>query len=121
MPISDAREHLADVVNRAVYSGDVTYLTRRGRRLAAIVPAARAAADHAVAVEEATAETCRHLWQAVSGADQPTKDLVRAAIDQLIEHAEDATDIAAAEAARAEISAGAPTIAWEQVRAELGL
>jgi hypothetical protein len=44
------------VVNRAVYSGTVTYLTRRGRRLAAIVPAGRIAADEAKAREEAVAE-----------------------------------------------------------------
>lgn len=35
--ITDARDRLADVVNEAAYTGQVTYLTRRGRRLAAIV------------------------------------------------------------------------------------
>jgi antitoxin Phd len=39
MPVTEARDHLADVVNRVAYSGESTYLTRRGRRLAAIVPA----------------------------------------------------------------------------------
>jgi prevent-host-death family protein len=38
LPITDAREHLAEVVNEAAYGGTVTYLTRRGRRLAAVVP-----------------------------------------------------------------------------------
>ena len=38
MPMTEARDHLADVVNRVAYSGESTYLTRRGRRLAAIVP-----------------------------------------------------------------------------------
>lgn len=37
VPITDARDRLADVVNEAAYGGQVTYLTRRGRRLAAIV------------------------------------------------------------------------------------
>jgi antitoxin Phd len=37
LPITDARDRLADVVNEAAYTGQVTYLTRRGRRLAAIV------------------------------------------------------------------------------------
>lgn len=37
LPITDARDRLADVVNEAAYTGRVTYLTRRGRRLAAIV------------------------------------------------------------------------------------
>jgi mRNA interferase RelE/StbE len=45
MPISDARDHLADVVNRAVYGGTVTHLTRCGRRLAAIVSSAQLAAE----------------------------------------------------------------------------
>lgn len=38
LPITDARDRLADVVNDAAYGGQATYLTRRGRRLAAIVP-----------------------------------------------------------------------------------
>jgi prevent-host-death family protein len=42
LSVTSAREHLADVVNRAAYSGAVTYLTRRGRRVAAVVPAALA-------------------------------------------------------------------------------
>lgn len=42
--ITDARERLADVVNEAAYTGQVTYLTRRGRRLAAIVSVATAEA-----------------------------------------------------------------------------
>ncbi|MDX5460151.1 type II toxin-antitoxin system prevent-host-death family antitoxin [Micromonospora tulbaghiae] len=39
LPISDARDRLADVVSRAYYAGRITYVTRRGQRLAAIVPA----------------------------------------------------------------------------------
>lgn len=46
MPVSEARERLAEVVNAAGYRGTVTYLTRRGKRLAAVVPAE--AADHLV-------------------------------------------------------------------------
>lgn len=38
LPITDARGRLADIVNEAAYGGQVTYLTRHGRRLAAIVP-----------------------------------------------------------------------------------
>jgi antitoxin Phd len=37
LPITEARDRLADVVNEAAYGGQITYLTRRGRRLAAIV------------------------------------------------------------------------------------
>jgi len=39
MAVSEARDHLADVVNRVAYTGESTYLTRRGRRVAAVVPA----------------------------------------------------------------------------------
>ncbi len=39
LPISDARDQFADVVSRAHYAGRITYVTRRGVRLAAIVPA----------------------------------------------------------------------------------
>jgi antitoxin Phd len=121
MPISDARDHLADVVNRAVYSGTVTYLTRRGRRLAAIVPAGRIAADEAEAREEAVAEACRVLWRSVAGTDVTTRAEVRKVIDRLMEEAEDAADVAASDAALAEIEAGAPTVPWETVKRELGL
>jgi prevent-host-death family protein len=69
LPITEARERLADVVNETAYGGGVTYLTRRGRRMAAIVPieAAEAAerweddqlgrlADEALAEMERTGE-----------------------------------------------------------------
>lgn len=39
LPISAARDQLSEVVNAAAYGGEITYVTRRGRRLAAIVPA----------------------------------------------------------------------------------
>lgn len=39
MAVSEAREHLAEVVSRAAFAGERTYLTRRGRRVAAVVPA----------------------------------------------------------------------------------
>ena len=38
--IAEAREHLADLVNRAAYAGERPVLTRRGRPIAAIVPIA---------------------------------------------------------------------------------
>lgn len=39
MSVSEARRHLSDLVNRAAYAGETVYLTRRGRRVAAVVPA----------------------------------------------------------------------------------
>lgn len=38
LSMSDARQHFADVVSRAAYAGRITYVTRRGQRVAAIVP-----------------------------------------------------------------------------------
>jgi antitoxin Phd len=39
MPVTDARARLADVVDQARVEHDPVYLTRRGRRIAAIVDA----------------------------------------------------------------------------------
>ena len=78
--ITDARDRLADIVNEAAYTGSVTYITRRGRRLAAIVPAADA---------------------------------------ERLERAEDAYLARLAGESLAEVEAGAPTVPWDQVKAEL--
>jgi len=107
MPISDARDHLADVVNRAVYAGTVTHLTRRGRRLAVVVSEAHLAEEDARAREEATAAACRALWLGVRGADEGTQAAVRAVIGDLMDVAEDASDVAVAGAAMAERRGGA--------------
>ena len=37
-PASEARNNLADLVNRAAYTGERTIIRRRGKDLAAIVP-----------------------------------------------------------------------------------
>lgn len=48
LPVSEARERLADVI-AAVENGRVVHLTRRGRRVAAVVPEEMAeSADHQV-------------------------------------------------------------------------
>ncbi|MEV6525570.1 prevent-host-death protein [Longispora sp. NPDC051575] len=47
LTVTDAREQLARVVNEAAYAGAITYLTRHGQRIAAIVPV-----NVAVAAEE---------------------------------------------------------------------
>ena len=79
MPISEASDHLEEVAGESAATGEVIYLTRDGRRLAAIVPA------------DVAAE---------------------------IEAAEDAADIAAAEAAMAETGEDIPA---EMVWTELGI
>jgi prevent-host-death family protein len=121
MPISDARDRLADVVNRAVYAGTPTHLTRRGRRLAVVVSETYLAEEATRAREEATAMACRELWLGVKDAAEPTRAAVRVVIDKLMDAAEDASDLAAVDAAEAERQAGAQPVPWEQVKAELGL
>jgi prevent-host-death family protein len=39
MPAGEVRQAFADVVGRAQHAGHTTYITHRGRRVAAIVPA----------------------------------------------------------------------------------
>jgi prevent-host-death family protein len=51
MPISEASGHLDEVADESAATGEVIYLTRDGRRLAAIVPAD--AADEIEAAEDA--------------------------------------------------------------------
>lgn len=43
--VTVAREQLAELVNRAAYADQTTFLTRRGKRVAAIVPIDRAVAN----------------------------------------------------------------------------
>jgi prevent-host-death family protein len=40
--VSEARADLGPVTSRAAYAGETTYLTKHGRRAAAVVPAASA-------------------------------------------------------------------------------
>lgn len=42
MAVSEARADLGSVTSRAEYGGETTYLTKHGRRTAAVVPAAAA-------------------------------------------------------------------------------
>jgi prevent-host-death family protein len=121
MSMSDVRDHLADVVNRAVYSGTVTYVTRRGRRLAALVPAEMVEATRARLREEAVADAARSLWQAVVEADAGTRETVRRLIDHQLALAEDDADVSAVDASAAMADAGAVPVPWETVRRELGL
>ncbi len=39
MSVADVRRQFADVLNSAAVRGRITYVTNRGRRIAAIVPA----------------------------------------------------------------------------------
>jgi hypothetical protein len=79
------------------------------------------AEEEARAQEEATAAACRALWLSVKDAGEQTQTVVRAVIDDLMDNAENASDLAAVDAAEAERQAGAQPVPWEQVKAELGL
>jgi len=84
MTVSEARARLADVIDQARVEHDPVFLTRRGRRIAAVVDASY--------------------------------------LEQLIEAAEDLSDLEAVAAARAEMAeTGEDAIPWEQVKADLGL
>lgn len=121
MPISDAREHLADVVNRAVYGGEPTYLTRRGRRLALVMSAAQLEADQARARQQAVVDTHRELWERFKDADEPVRAMVRDLIDTAVELAEDTADDAVLRAAEDDRASGTVPVPWDQVKAELDL
>lgn len=82
--VSEARQQLAAIIDRARAEHAPVYLARRGRRVAAVIDA---------------------------------DDL-----DEILQLAEDMTDIRAAEAARNEMrTTGATPIPWELVKADLGL
>ncbi len=82
--VSEARQQLAAIIDRARAEHAPVYLARRGRRVAAVIDA---------------------------------DDL-----NEILQLAEDMTDIRAAEAARNEMrTTGATPIPWEQVKADLGL
>lgn len=72
MALTELRAHLPDLVNRAAYAGESTYITRHGKRAAALVPAwlleeleeAEDRAD-AEAVEQARTENDWVAWEDV--------------------------------------------------------
>ena len=38
LPVSEARDQLAELLNRALYTEQITYVTKQGQRVGAIVP-----------------------------------------------------------------------------------
>jgi prevent-host-death family protein len=121
MPISEAREHLTDVVNRAVYAGESTYITRRGKRLAIVMSPAQLAADQARAEQQAVLRTCRLLWQSAASANDTTRAIIRELIDKTIEDAEDTADTAVVAASDEDRIIGTVPIPWSKVKADLEL
>jgi len=77
---------------------------------------------YAKGIEAGTAKGARELWLAVvDQGDKKTQEIVKAAIDHILEDVENATDLAAVRLALAERAAGAQPIPAEQLWAELGL
>lgn len=73
LPISDARDHFADVVGRATYAGRITYITKRGQRVGAVVPVE--VAEAAEAAEDAyLSGLAREAEQELAGG-APTRPL----------------------------------------------
>ncbi|WP_018219064.1 type II toxin-antitoxin system prevent-host-death family antitoxin [Salinispora vitiensis] len=70
LPISDARDSLADVVSRAHHAGRITYVTRRGQRLAAVVPAEVAEAIER-AEDAADVAAAREALARIDAAEAP--------------------------------------------------
>lgn len=72
--IEQARKSLGDIANRADIGGTITYLTRNGRRVAAVVPLERIvqtvaeAAENAYVVVIEAAGTDPAIWQAIEAA-----------------------------------------------------
>ncbi|WBB78990.1 hypothetical protein O7606_22800 [Micromonospora sp. WMMD882] len=86
--------------------GKVVYLTRKGRRVAAVVPTA--VAEHSdlddleafwEAQENQVREACRRMWAAVADEDEDARRAIRESIDRILEEIEDAADAAIASAA----------------------
>ncbi len=73
MPISDARDHLADVLGQATYAGQITYITKRGRRIGAVVPVE--VAEAAEAAEDAYLSRLAREAEAEIAAGARTRSL----------------------------------------------
>ena len=90
LPISDARDHLTDVVARATYGGQITYVTKRGRRVGAIVPVEVAeAAEHA---EDAYLSKLARDAEAELAAGAPTRALAEVIADLDLDRPDDRSD-----------------------------
>jgi prevent-host-death family protein len=79
LPISEARDHLTDVVAQATYGGHITYVTKRGRRVGAIVPVE--VAEAAEAAEDAYLSRLASDAEAELAAGAPTRALAEVVAD----------------------------------------
>ena len=77
LAVSQARDHLGEAVNQVQYGREMVYLTRHGRRVAALVPVEVLEAIEAVEDAEDVAEATAAL--AEPGPDLPLAE-IRAAL-----------------------------------------
>lgn len=85
--------------------GKVVYLTRSGRRIAAVVPhtvAEQNDLDDPESFWEAQRDlvraVCRRMWRTVEGEDECTRQAMREPIERTLEQIQDAADVAVASA-----------------------
>jgi prevent-host-death family protein len=90
LPISEARDHLTDVVGRATYSGQITYITKRGRRVGAVVPVE--VAEAAEAAKDNYLSKLAHDAEAELAAGAPIRALADVVADLDIGAVEDRAD-----------------------------
>jgi prevent-host-death family protein len=69
--LREGRARFGDLVNRAEYAGEITYITRHGRRVAAIVPTNRIAKEQGMNVQDLTTAVTTTLGDHVDDFDIP--------------------------------------------------
>lgn len=109
-------------------SGNVVYLTRRGQRVAAVVPPA-VAEHHDLddvetfweSQERQVVAACRRMWAAVAGDDEGTRAAMRQSIDRILSTFEDSADAAIAQVALESRPTGRSHLDWEQTKRDFNL
>ena len=70
--IEQARKNLGELANRAQLAGETTYLTRNGKRIAAVVPLERIMPTYTSVIE--ASNEAGDIWQAVAPAESFTDE-----------------------------------------------
>ncbi|WP_434741862.1 hypothetical protein [Micromonospora sp. SH-82] len=108
--------------------GKVVYLTRRGRRVAAVVPTAVAEQSDLDEVEafwerqeSQVAAACRRMWAAVADEDEGIRDVMRQSIERIMSGIEDEADAAIGSIALNRLTEEGAAVSWQQAKRELEL
>ncbi len=121
MPISEARDQFSDVVNRAAFGGEKTYITRRGRRLAVVASPDQLAADQAEAARLAMLKVAKEALADFADQPEAVREALAATIERAIQLTEDAVDLTLYRLSISNQENGVDPEPWEKVQAELGL